>query len=207
MKTFQEFLTINEDMKEDFRIKRISKDEASQLLLKYHYLKDISKGFKSGFNYGCFEKDELIGVIIFTGFPVPELAKGMLGLERNDQEGLFELSRLVMTPDVQKREHNITSWFVSRAIRQLRKDTHVRVILSYADADFHSGTIYKACNFQYYGLTATRPDFWIKQPDGTFIKHSRGKTLGVDGEWRPRSRKHRYLLVFDKSLEVKWKKE
>jgi hypothetical protein len=193
-------------MKEDYTISRINKEQAADLLLKYHYLKDISKGFKSGYNYGCFKNDELIGVIVFTMFPVPELSKGMLGLERNDQDGLFELSRLVIRPDIQKIEHNITSWFVSRSIKQLRKDTSVRVILSYADSAFHSGTIYKACNFIYYGLSDKRTDFWIKQPDGSFIKHTRGKTLGVEGEWRPRSQKHRYLLVFDKSLNVKWKK-
>lgn len=194
-------------MKEDYTISRINKEQAADLLLKYHYLKDISKGFKSGYNYGCFKNDELIGVIVFTMFPVPELSKGMLGLERNDQDGLFELSRLVIRPDIQKIEHNITSWFVSRSIKQLRKDTSVRVILSYADSAFHSGTIYKACNFIYYGLSDKRTDFWIKQPDGSFIKHTRGKTLGVDGEWRPRSQKHRYLLVFDKSLTVKWKRQ
>jgi hypothetical protein len=193
-------------MKEDYTISRINKEQAADLLLKYHYLKDISKGFKSGYNYGCFKNDELIGVIVFTMFPVPELSKGMLGLERNDQDGLFELSRLVIRPDIQKIEHNITSWFVSRSIKQLRKDTSVRVILSYADSAFHSGTIYKACNFIYYGLSDKRTDFWIKQPNGSFIKHTRGKTLGVEGEWRPRSQKHRYLLVFDKSLNVKWKK-
>ena len=36
-----------------------------------------------------------LAVCIFTGNPVPEIAKGVFGLEReNQQEGLFELSRL-----------------------------------------------------------------------------------------------------------------
>ena len=192
--------------KTDYKVKEVSKKEAGTILLKYHYLKDISKGFKSGYNYGIFKDNILLGVIIFTGFPVPELSKGMLGLERNQQEGLFELSRLCLEPEIQKEEHNLASWFVSRAIRQLRKDTQVKVILSYADADFHNGTVYKACNFDYYGLSAPKKDFWIEQPDGTYKKHSRGKTKGVKGEWRPRSRKHRYLIVFDKKLNVRWEK-
>jgi|TARA_Y100000310_G_scaffold335469_1_gene417624 hypothetical protein len=192
--------------KTDYKIKEVSKKQAGTILLKYHYLKDISKGFKSGYNYGIFKDNILLGVIIFTGFPVPELSKGMLGLERNQQEGLFELSRLCLEPEIQKEEHNLASWFVSRAIRQLRKGTQVKVILSYADADFHNGTVYKACNFDYYGLSAPKKDFWIEQPDGTYKKHSRGKTKGVKGEWRPRSRKHRYLIVFDKKLNVRWEK-
>lgn len=194
--------------KEDYNIKRITKKEASILLDKYHYLSEISRGFKSGFNYGLFNNtDNLVGVIIFTGFPVPELSKGMLGLDRNNQEGLFELSRLVIHPKTQENEYNITSWFVAHSIKLFRKETNVKVILSYADSAFHKGTIYRACNFKYYGLTASKKDFWIKQEDGTFIKHSRGSVKNKIGEWRERTRKHRFVLVFDKKLKMLWKEE
>jgi hypothetical protein len=140
------------------------------------------------------------GVCIFTGLPVPELAKSAFGLSRTEQDGLFELSRLCIHPDVQKEEHNITSWFVSRAIKKLRKDTKVRAIISYADSEFHNGIIYRACNFKYCGLTDPKKDFYFK--DGT--KHSRGKVKGMEGEWKERSQKHRYVMIFDKSLELKW---
>jgi hypothetical protein len=195
-------------MKSDYYIEKISKKEADELILNYHYLKDISKGYKSGYNYSLFKKNDFcsmnIGgpkaVVIFTGLPVPEVAKGAFGLERNQQQGLFELSRLCVHPDTQKEEYNITSWFVSRAIKQLRKDTEVRAIISYADTDFHTGTIYRACNFQYCGITNPKKDFYYA--DGT--KHSRGKVKGVEGEWRDRSRKHRYVMVFDKNLKLLW---
>ena len=195
-------------MKTEFYIERVPKKEASKLLLKYHYLKNISKGFKSGYNYGLFRENKfsilnihgLQGVCIFTGLPVPEVAQGAFGLERNQQQGLFELSRLCIHPDTQSVEHNITSWFVSRAIRQLRKDTEVKAIISYADSDFHSGTIYRACNFKYCGLSDPKKDFYYA--DGT--KHSRGKIKGADGEWKERSQKHRYVTVFDKSLKILW---
>ena len=145
----------------------------------------------------------LQGVCIFTGLPVPEIAKGAFGLERNQQQGLFELSRLCIHPDTQSQEHNITSWFVAKAIRQFRKDTEVSAIISYADSDFHSGTIYRACNFKYCGLTDAKKDFYFA--DGT--KHSRGKIKGAEGEWKDRSRKHRYVMVFDKSLKLLWSDE
>jgi hypothetical protein len=194
-------------VKSDFAIKLVTKEQCKELLLQYHYLKDYSKGFKSGYNYGLFKGEECVGICIYTGFPVPELAKGMLGLERNQQEGLFELSRLVLHPDIQKEEHNLASWFVSKTVRLLRKETNVRVILSYADADWHSGTVYKACNFKYYGLTTPKKDFWFKTPSGEFVKHVRGPTKGFDGEWRERSRKHRFVLVYDKTLTMLWKEE
>lgn len=192
-------------MKSDFYIDKVSKKQAEDILLKYHYLKDLSKGFKSGYNYGLFRRNDFsplniggaLGVCIFTGLPVPEIAKGAFELERHEQQGLFELSRLCIRPDTQSSEYNITSWFVSRAIRQFRKDTEVKAILSYADSDHHSGTIYRACNFKYYGLTDPKKDFYYS--DGT--KHSRGKIKGQEGEWKDRSRKHRYLMVFDKQLQ------
>ncbi len=200
-------------MKSDFYIDKVTKKQSEELLLQYHYLKDISKGFKSGYNYGLFKRNEfsllniggLHGVCIFTGLPVPEVAKGAFGLERNEQQGLFELSRLCIEPSTQSCEYNITSWFVSRAIRQFRKDTEVKAILSYADNDYHSGTIYRACNFKYYGLTDRKKDFYYS--DGT--KHSRGKVKGAEGQWKERSRKHRYLMVFDKQLQKRltWKEE
>jgi hypothetical protein len=200
-------------MKSDFYIDRVSKDEVKNLLYTHHYLKDESKDFKSGYNYGLFRRSftdilnigGCLGVCIFTGLPVPEIAVGAFGLKRDDQEGLFELSRLCIHPEIQKEEYNITSWFVSRCIKRFRKDATVRAILSYADSNHHSGTIYRACNFQYYGLTDSKKDFYYA--DGT--KHSRGSIKGADGEWRDRSRKHRYLMVFEKKLkeQLTWQEQ
>tara|TARA_B100000900_G_C20389999_1_gene638169 strand:- start:21 stop:620 length:600 start_codon:yes stop_codon:yes gene_type:complete len=199
-------------MKSDFIIDPIGKKDAEGLLLKYHYLKDHSKGFKSGYNYGLFRDEPIssegtLGVCIFTGLPVPELAQSAFGLQRDQQDGLFELSRLCLHPSIQRSEKNMATWFVSRCLRRLRQRTMVRAVLSYADADYHEGTIYRAANFDYYGLTDPKKDFWIKQEDGSFVKHSRGKMSGLDGEWRNRSRKHRFLMVYDKTLNVLWNKE
>ena len=198
-------------MKSEFYIDRVSKEEIKDLLYTHHYLKDESKDFKSGFNYGLFKSTfecplnigGCLGTCVFTGLPVPEIAVGAFGLERNQQQGIYELSRLCIHPDIQKEEYNITSWFLSRCIRRFRKDATVRAILSYADADHHTGVIYRACNFQYYGLTDPKKDFYYA--DGT--KHSRGSIRGADGEWRDRSRKHRYLMVFEKGLKPLWKEQ
>ena len=195
-------------MKSDYHIDRVNKSDAAELLLRFHYLKDISKTFKSGYNYGLYKNNEFCplniggiqGVCIFTGLPVPEIAKGAFGLERNEQEGFFELSRLCIHPDTQQEEYNITSWFVAKAIKQLRKETKVRAIISYADSEYHDGTIYRACNFRYCGLSDPKKDFYFT--DGT--KHSRGKIGDAEGEWRDRSRKHRYVMVFDKKLDLLW---
>ena len=201
-------------MKEDFYIDKVKKCEVKDLLNTFHYLKDESKDFiVSPYSYGLYRNSVTdilhvggcLGVCIFTNLPVPEIAVGAFGLQRHEQGGLYELSRLCVHPDIQKEEYNITSWFVSRCIKKFRKDIEVKTILSYADSSHHSGIIYRATNFKYYGLSEPKKDFYYA--DGT--KHSRGSVKGVEGEWRDRSRKHRYLMIFDKELEksLKWKEE
>lgn len=198
-----------------FFIDKVCKDDVKDLLYNYHYLKDESKDFKfSKYSYGLYRNSftdvlrigSCKGVCIFSGLPVPEIAVGAFGLERNQQDGLFELSRLCIHPDVQKAEYNITSWFVSKCIKKFRKETNAKAILSYADSSHHNGIIYRATNFKYYGLTDSKSDFWIEQSDGSFVKHSRGSIKGLKGEWRPRSRKHRYMMIFDKDIQnrLKW---
>lgn len=186
-------------MKTEYTLRLVSKQECKDLLTSFHYLSKESKGFKSGFNVGLFHKDNLVGVCIFTGLPVPELAVGCFGLKRDDQEGLWELSRLCLHPDNQLLEHNLASWFVSRSIRLLRKQKPCRAVLSYADTRFHNGTIYRAANFTYYGTTAQKKDWYV---DG--VKAGRGKV--GEGEWRLRPIKHRFLMVFDKNLKVQWQR-
>lgn len=191
-------------MKSDFFTDSISKREAADILLKYHYLKDISKTFRSGHNLGLFKGDpdsvflpEPCGVCIFTGLPVPEIAVGAFGLARDDQDGLFELSRLCLHPIEQAEEHNLAGWFVARAIKWLRGRTPVRAIISYADSAFHGGTVYRATGFTYCGLTDPKFDYM----EGDKIK-SRGKS--ESGETRDRTQKHRFVKLFDNSLQLLW---
>ena len=187
-------------MDKTYNIQMISKDLCKSILSQYHYLNKQSKGFRSGFNFGLYKDSELVGVCIFHSPSVPETLKGCFGLKRDEQGGVYELGRLCLSPTI--KEKNVLSWFVSKSIKLLRKKTEVKSILSYADSSLHTGFIYQATNFTYYGLTNSKKDFWFELEDGSFIKHQRGPVKGKKGEWRPRDRKHRYLLVFDDSLKA-----
>lgn len=191
-------------MIKNFNIIKITKEECKSILKEYHYLSKINKGFRSGFNFGLMHNSKLVGVCIFHSPSVPETVKGCFGLERNNQQGIYELGRLCILPSITKK--NILSWFVSKCIKLLRKETKVHALLSYADSSFHNGYIYQATNFGYYGLTDKKKDFWFNTGNGTFTKHQRGPVKGFVGEWRPRERKHRYLLIYSDNLQCKWKK-
>ena len=189
-------------MNKTYNIQIISKDLCKSILSQYHYLNKKSKGFRTGFNFGLYKDTVLVGVCVFHSPSVPETLKGCFGLSRTEQNGVYELGRLCLDPQI--KEKNILSWFVSRCIKKLKKETTVRSILSYADSSLHTGFIYQATNFKYYGLTDSKKDFWFELEDGSFVKHQRGPVKGRKGEWRPRERKHRYLMVFDKTLNCLW---
>ena len=189
----------------NYNIKRIDKNTCGEFLSNHHYLSKQGFSFRSGYNYGLFCEDKLIGVVVFHTVSAWETVKGAFGLLDREQAGFWELGRLAM--DAEYTVKNCTSWFVTRCIKLLRQETTVRALISYADSLYHNGYIYQATNFKYYGLTAEKSDFWIRQADGTFKKQSRGTTKGKDGEWRKRSRKHRYMIVYDKTLKVLWKEE
>lgn len=189
-------------MKNKYSIEEISREEARNFLSAHHYLSQLGNGFLAVLSLGLFNHNyQLIGVVNYNYISAPETLVGAFGLPReSDQSGFIELTRLAM--DDSRKEKNLTSWFVAQSIRYVRKMYHPRAILSYADSKYHIGYIYQATNFKYYGLTAPKKDFWV---NGRI--QQRGKTKGVHGEWKERSRKHRYLMVFDKRLQVKWKEQ
>ena len=191
-------------MNNNYKIERIDKNACKEFLLKHHYLSRQGYGFRSGCNYGLFEEGKLIGVAIFHGVSAWQTVKGCFGLQNKEQEGFWELGRLAMDSECKVR--NLTSWFLARSMKQLRQEVRPRAIITYADADYHHGYIYQACNFTYHGLTAKKSDAWVQQPDGSFKKCGRGRPRGenVVVKWYPRSQKHRYLMVYDKRLKTLW---
>lgn len=189
-------------------VEHINHDIADNFLLRNHYLAQQGNGFLSKENYGLFNKNQkLIGVVTFSGISVIETLIGaFVGFSRqSDQSGFYELSRLSMNDEA--KEKNLTSWFLSRCIKNLRKENKVRAIISYADSKYHHGYIYQATNFKYYGLAPKKFDFFYKDNDGNEKQLWRGKSSDKIGEWRERSRKHRYMIVYDKNLIIKWKEE
>lgn len=191
-----------------YRIEAIDKSLADDFLQRHHYLAQQGNGFLGKEYYGLFTADnKYVGCVVFAGISVIETLIGAFeGFERfSDQNGFWELTRLAMDDDSKKP--NLTSWFVANAIKRLRKENDVRALISYADSQYHNGYIYQATNFKYYGLAPQKSDFFEKLDGGGEKQVWRGSVKGLKGEWRLRSRKHRYMIVYDKSLVVKWQEE
>lgn len=111
---------------------------------------------------------------------------------RESGPGCWELSRLWCAEELPK---NSESWFIAQAVQHVRR-THqsVRRLVSYADpAAGHSGTIYRAANWHYDGLTDSerktpRFDYWANGRRLGRASHGTGLLV----EKRRRTPKHRF---------------
>lgn len=172
--------------------------EAYKLVSNYHYLG--SKRFIGQYCYGIIQDYQIVGAIIYSPLSVPNSALSAFGLPRGNYPDLLEMSRLVLEPSLNGK--NIGPSFIAYSLRELKKKK-IRAVISYADSDRHVGAIYQAANFSYHGLSPQKNDFILSNGK----KLSRGKSKGLNGVWIPRSRKHRYVYLIDKSLTIIWPKE
>lgn len=172
-------------------VKLINKETAANFYRRWHYLGD--KGLIGMYHMGAYYDGAIQGAITWHIPYTEEVCKSIFGT--TDQAGIFTLVRLAMTDDCPK---NSESRFLAVATKLLRKMELVKAIVTYADtAQNHNGTIYRASNYTYLGLTPQKADFWV---DGA-IKY-RGKSKGIEGEWIDRSRKHLFVKVFDSKLQI-----
>jgi GNAT superfamily N-acetyltransferase len=179
-------------------VEPITYNNAYELVNAFHYLG--SKRFMGQHAFGLIQDLKVIGAVVYSPLSVPNSATSAFGLPRGNYPDLLEMSRLVLEPELNGK--NYGSMLVGRSLRML-KQRGIRAVISYADSSRHNGAVYQACNFGYYGLTAAKADFYLL--DGTQV--TRGKVKGLEGQWLPRTRKHRYLYLLDKRLKPIWEQE
>tara|TARA_B100001250_G_C19605182_1_gene702417 strand:+ start:54 stop:695 length:642 start_codon:yes stop_codon:yes gene_type:complete len=174
----------------------ISGYETHAWLKKKHYAKRIPS---ISFAFGLIKDNEICGVITYGKPPSPALCDGVCGKEYS--KFVFELNRLCLL----NNEKNEASFLVGNSMKQLPKPM---IIVSYADTSMgHVGTIYKATNFIYTGLSDKRTEWRLKGSNA----HSRNLTrlslkerlLNSDFYTAQRPRKHRYVFVSASKTERK----
>ena len=179
----------------DYTVKRIPSKQAKEYIREHHY----SHGCHNGPSpcYGLFDKEELIGVLMFAT-PCSENVRASVFGE-NYKDCVTELHRLHILDVTPK---NTESWFISRCLKLLKQDKpQIKAVLSFSDAtEGHVGTIYKATNAYRLGSTG-RALFFIDE-DGR-LRHPRQcgvnitKEMGIERGWKPvmREAKNRYLYL------------
>jgi hypothetical protein len=126
-------------------------DTVRAFLGKWHYSNYVNIQAKEVF--GLFREGtflpEMVGVCVYTRPAGPAAAQKYYA---QDPDKCLELRRLCLIDDTPK---NAESFFVSRTLKWLKKNTDWKFVVSYADPEQgHQGTIYKASNFKYEGVTS-----------------------------------------------------
>lgn len=186
--------------KDIFEIREIDKPTAYEFVRKYHYLGDAKFFSQKAFGLYLKNNDQLVGVSTFAQPQGISALKGWFSLE-NQNKDILELSRLAMLPILNGT--NATSYLLGGSIKELKKQKCCRAVITLACSERHVGSIYQVCNFDYYGLSDKKTDFYSE--DGKI--NPRGKTNDVYGVWLPRARKHRYAYIIDKTLKVNYEKQ
>jgi len=148
--------------KEDWIVKPIDLYTARNMIEQYHYAKSGSN--TAVYTHGLFKKGDdflessCLGVAWWLP---PTKAAAIATYPEGEWQKVLSLSRLVIAPLVPK---NACSFLLSRSIKLIDcKNWHC--LVTYADTwQEHDGTIYKASNWEYMGLTA---------PSSVFIKNQK----------------------------------
>ena len=109
----------------NYRIELIDKKIAKELIIKNHY---SHKWTSCRYSIGLFDVDKLIGVSVY-GFPVGRQTVKSITPNLNNSD-VLELTRLWIIDDTPK---NTESYFLGKTFDWLRKNTNVKVLISYSD--------------------------------------------------------------------------
>ena len=164
-----------------------------------HYLHSMPGGVLRSF--GVYLQGDLVGAVVFTS----GARQGHRLLDAARPRDVATLSRLYLKDDVPK---NAESRVLGVVLKILRRETSLRLILSYADpAAGHVGTIYQASGWLYLGQT--EPNTYVDLGDGR-LQHPRSvynrfgsnaighlRATGVPARRRQVGGKHRYACVLD----------
>ena len=111
-----------------------------------HYSGSIN-GCISDYCFALLRGTELVGALFYGKLAMANQYKRFC-VKENDITELRRLCCIDNTP------RNTESYFISRTLKWLQKNTKLKMVVSYADAEYgHTGTIYRASNFKYLGFS------------------------------------------------------
>lgn len=179
----------------NFHVEKIPQNFGRNFIKQHHYTGGCGT---ASMIYGLYDNQSgrLMGAIAFQT-PISEAVRASIFGEEYKHK-VTELHRMAI---VDEAPHNTGSWFISRALDQL-KDYKPKywAVIAFADStEGHDGTVYQAANADYYGMTDEAtfyrlPNGKLKHPriTGDNITQSEAKERGWKIEQR--EAKHRYVF-------------
>lgn len=125
----------------DFSVSICERLEINHFMEKWHYSGSIN-GVIADYCFKLMYDREIIGAGIFGKMAM----HGQWKRFGECEDDVIELRRLCC---IDNTPRNTESYFIGKMLKWLIKNTTIKVVVSYADAEHgHEGTIYKASNFQ-----------------------------------------------------------
>jgi len=131
----------------DFKVILCERKDVVNFIERWHYSKNVN-GITSDYCFKLLDVDgNMIGAMMYG-----KIAMANVWKKYTDNESeLIELRRLCCINNTPK---NTESFFIGNTLRWLKRNTNIKKVISYADTTYnHEGTIYKASNFKYIGIT------------------------------------------------------
>jgi len=177
-------------IKELFSIQRIAYKTAMNIVIENHYL---HRKAPCSFAFGLFDKENIIGVVVYGTPSSAPLRGGICGLEEKDN--VIELTRLWVNDTAPK---NCESYLIGNTLKLVDKE----IVVSFAEINQgHLGIVYQATNWIYTGLSAKRTNWTIEGNDkhcqtiaDKYTASEIREKYGDKFSLVDRPRKHRYVF-------------
>ncbi len=165
------------------KIKQVDKRQAEYFIEENHYRKTMPKLNK--LFYGGFYEGKLVAVMTLGWGTQPErtIKKLFPSLGTKDY---FEIGRLCLVDELPK---NSESNFISRVIKELKKETSIKVLFSWSDGIMGKpGFVYQCSNFLYAGKIKT--DIYLTQEGYLIHPRSARKLLEENAKYAKKEKLH-----------------
>ena len=201
----------------DYTVEVVPRMAIQEFIHKHHYSHNTNgiQGLEcfALFAPGDFGIPKMVGAMMYAIPSMPNTAKAYNPI---NPDRCVELRRLVCIDDTPK---NTESYFIGQTFKWLKQNTDMEVVVSFADEHHgHTGVIYKATNFEYWGETAggrilivdgkethSRSLNQIKRPYGRELNR-RYKAGDENIFWKKTKPKHIYVYYLNKRIKRKIKK-
>ena len=136
-----------------YTVKIVDRNHIKDFIESNHYSKSIN-GCISDYCFALYDGETMIGAMFYGRMAMRNQWKRFSDKESN----VTELRRLCCIDETPK---NTESFFIGKTLRWLKKNTDIKIVVSYADKEYgHDGVIYKASNFEYLGLKPGAKVIW-----------------------------------------------
>ena len=154
-----------------YKVELVKRSDIKDFIESNHYSQSIN-GCISDYCFALYDDSKMIGAMFYGRMAMRNQWKRFAKKESD----VIELRRLCCIDETPK---NTESYFIGKTLKWLRKNTEIKIVVSYADKEYsHSGTIYKASNFKCLGLKPGAKVIWHegkKYHDKTIRTKYKGK--------------------------------